>query len=69
MTETIKLEIHAPLRNHTPGEVIKVPAYKGQPTELYWRRRLADAQIDGCVSVIKPVTAAPKKTKEATNAK
>ena len=51
-------------------KIINVPGYSGvvdvktdsngTPLDRFWRKRLKDAEIDGCVEVVKP-----KSTKES----
>lgn len=38
----------------TRDEIIEVPDIDGIPSEQYWRRRLKDAQTDGCCEVAQP---------------
>ena len=41
--------------NHKPGDIVTVATVDdGEPRDLYWRRRLKDSAIDGCVEVVKP---------------
>lgn len=35
------------------GETVKVEAKGGVPVERYWRDRLKDSEIDGCVELAK----------------
>lgn len=35
------------------GEKIIVNARGGKPIEKYWRNRIRDAELDGCVEVVK----------------
>ena len=56
------LKLNAPLRGREAGDTVRVKTDKnGTPLDSYWRRRLKDAEIDGCVEFVKP---AAKKTKE-----
>ena len=62
--ETKQLKINLPVRGHKAGDIvrIKVGAW-GMPIDPYWRRRLKDARIDGCVEIVKPAKPV-KQTKE-----
>lgn len=35
------------------GQIISVKDDNGIPVELYWRNRIKDAEIDGCVKIVK----------------
>ena len=57
MADTLRLRINVPMLGHAAGSVIEVPAKPdGSPTQLFWRRRLRDANRavggDGCVTVV-----------------
>jgi hypothetical protein len=44
--------------DHEAGDIVKVETVApGVPKDIYWRRRLKDAAIDGCVKL-------PKKAKK-----
>lgn len=49
----MKLEIKKPFDNYTVGQIVPVKAVRGLPIDVYWRRRLKDAELDGCVQIIK----------------
>lgn len=52
------------LNGLVPGGVLRVKADRdGVPLDKYWRNRLRDAPIDGCVEIVKAAPA-PKKAKE-----
>ena len=51
--EYLKLKINFSFGPHKKDQVIKVEARNGQPISQYWRRRLRDAQIDKCVSIVR----------------
>ncbi len=38
----------------TRDEIVEVPEVDGIPSEQFWRRRLKDAQTDGCCEVVQP---------------
>ena len=47
------------------GDTVKVEVKGGVPTTREWRNRFKDMTIDGCISVVDNVKAAPaKSTKE-----
>lgn len=53
--ERIEIQINKDFAPHKAGDKIKISATGGIPNQQYWRDRLRDAEIDGCVTVIKPV--------------
>jgi len=53
----VELEINVDLPGYPKGTKIKVSANKGIPTSKYWRDRIKDSDIDGCVSVVVKKTA------------
>lgn len=50
--ENKSIKLNAPLAGHGKGEVLKIPFAGGVPKSKYWRDRVKDAKIDGCVTVI-----------------
>jgi len=44
--------IAVPLAGHPGGSEIQLPCHKGTtvPVDVYWRKRLKDAQVDGCIT-------------------
>jgi hypothetical protein len=59
----MKLEIIHGFVNHKNGDIVTLPTVaKGVPKDLYWRRRIKDAEIDGCVKIVEDAPA-PKKRK------
>lgn len=61
--EKLKLKLHAILGGFEKGQIIGVNAKDGIPLDKYWRDRIKDSKIDGCVSIVK-VTAKKKATQE-----
>lgn len=52
---TVKLKVHNVPGHPANGKTVTVPAdANGNPADPFWRRRLRDAQIDGCVEVVSP---------------
>jgi len=50
----VKLKLNTPLRGHKAGNIVTVKADdNGNVLDSYWRRRLKDAETDGCVEVVK----------------
>jgi len=48
--ETKKLRLNSPLRGKHAGEIVRIRVDKnGVPIDAYWRNRLKDADVDGCV--------------------
>ena len=61
---TILIKIVKPFSGHVAGEQINVECDEHDtPLDVYWRRRLKDAQIDSCCEVVKPKAAPKRKTK------
>jgi len=65
MKECIKVKVNnaalAKFLEVALDTVIHVPSKNGIPLNREWRNRLRDAEIDKCVSVIKPVSSSPSK--------
>lgn len=50
----IAITINKPIRGYLIGSVVKIKVDEnGIPLDRYWRDRLKDAPIDGCISIIK----------------
>ena len=49
-----QLQLHTDLASHKAGEVIYIECTDGVPVDRYWRDRVKDSEIDGCVSFVKP---------------
>jgi hypothetical protein len=49
----MKLLIKKDFDRYTKGQIVTVKSVKKIPVDIYWRRRLKDAEIDGCVEVVK----------------
>lgn len=50
----IAIQINKPLRAYPIGTIIQIKTDKnGTPLERYWRDRLKDANIDGCIKIVK----------------
>jgi len=49
-----KYKLNASIGGYSTGAVIRVQCYResGIPTERYWRRRLRDSEIDGCMELV-----------------
>lgn len=62
MGQTITLKINQKIGSFSKDSTVVVPVdSEGTPLDRYWRSRLNDSQIDGCVTVL-PKRSAPKKT-------
>jgi len=49
----MKLKVNFPHPDHPEGSVIEIEeAAPGVPASYYWRRRLRDSEIDGCVEIV-----------------
>lgn len=60
--EKLTLKINNEALKKLYGDQVIVDAKNGKPKERYWRNRLKDAAIDGCVEVV-----AEKQTKAKAN--
>ncbi|MEK0324943.1 MAG: hypothetical protein QQN63_04495 [Nitrosopumilus sp.] len=49
-----QLKLHTDLASHKAGEVISIECTDGVPMDRYWRDRVKDSEIDGCVSFVEP---------------
>lgn len=56
----VELKINVNLPGHAKGTTIKIASIDGIPTDKYWRDRIKDSDIDGCVSVVQKKTTKPK---------
>lgn len=62
--EKLKIKVNNDgVGNYTKGTIITVDSCDGIPKSKFWRDRIKDSAIDGCVSVI------PKRMKKATDEK
>lgn len=51
--KTIKLKINKPLKNYASGSIVDVEVdANNQPINVYWQRRLQDAELDNCVEIV-----------------
>ena len=60
----LTLKLNVPLRGFEAGREINVKHNKGIPLDRFWRARLEDAKIDGCVEVVKAKSKSQKTPKE-----
>lgn len=49
----ISIKVLKDLPGHRIGQVIKVQSAGGIPVLKFWRDRLRDSKIDGCIEVVK----------------
>ena len=50
----VKIKINKPLKNYKVGDIINIEVDANSiPTDIYWRRRLKDAEIDNCIEFFK----------------
>ncbi len=62
--EVKTLKLNTSLRGKAEGSLVRVKTDKsGSPLDPYWRRRLKDSKIDGCVEIVTK-TVKVKKSKE-----
>lgn len=60
----IKIQVNHGLADYDDGEIVEVEAMEtGEPAELFWRRRLRDAKVDGCCEVVQE----PKKSRRQSS--
>lgn len=61
----LKLKINTPMAGHKAGEIVTISVGKhGRPKDIFWRRRLRDAESDNCVE---EVVVEQKKTAEPSS--
>ncbi len=59
MNDTITILIHR-VAGHAPeSEVVVATDSEGTPLDLFWRRRLRDAERDNCCEVLSPAAPEP----------
>lgn len=49
----MQIEIMKDLGQFKEGQIVTVKDKKGIPCDIFWRRRLEDAELDGCVKIHK----------------
>lgn len=60
--EDKSLKLNVPLRGHKADVEVKIKTDKdGTPVDRYWRDRVKDAAIDGCVEFVEKKTTKGKK--------
>lgn len=48
-----KLKINKPMAGHRTGDIVEIEVDKNCiPLDRFWRNRLKDAEIDGCVELV-----------------
>lgn len=53
MSDTIRVRVNKPIPPHGLGDVVPVPIDEhGTPLDQQWRRRLKDAETDGCCEIV-----------------
>lgn len=50
--ENKELKLNTDLAGHKAGSVIRIKYKNGIPVDHYWRNRLEDSAVDGCVSLV-----------------
>ncbi len=50
----MKIKIKANLGRHKKGDLVKVEERGGVPADPFWRKRLRDAETDGCCEIVQP---------------
>lgn len=68
MSKLIEIKINMFMPHYEVGQVIRVATDDdGTPLDVFWRRRLKDAKIDGCCEVVQPATKTKVSRKKVTN--
>ena len=57
----MKLKLNRNLALYEAGDIVEVEAVDGVPVNIYWRKRLNDAQFDNCVEIIEEKKVVRKK--------
>ncbi len=62
----LKIRINTPFMSWRKGQEVNVDARDGLPVSKFWRDRLKDSKIDGCVSIVEPAkkTSSKKSNRE-----
>lgn len=56
---TIRIRLNVPMLGFPAGTVTEIPVdQKGDPTQLFWIRRMRDARKDGCLTIVQDDPAA-----------
>lgn len=51
MSKKVEYTLNTPLRGYKAGQKLNLEVDEnGTPIDKYWRRRLRDAKIDGCIT-------------------
>lgn len=62
MRNEILIEIKGTLPPFAKGQKVRVETDKNRiPLDKFWRDRLKDAEVDGCVSIVSEKKSKPKK--------
>lgn len=48
----MKIQLNADLRKSKKGDIITIEDRNGVPIDPFWKRRLKDSAIDGCITVL-----------------
>lgn len=57
----VRLRLNQKLLHYPAGTELTLPALDdGSPAELFWRRRVRDSKIDGCVTILPPAASETK---------
>jgi len=60
----IEIKCNTKILKHEEGSRVQVKSVNGVPTDSFWRRRLADAEIDGCCEVFSDAPVKEEKKSE-----
>jgi len=64
----INIEIHKDFMQFKQGQIIELDTDNNEtPLSKFWRDRLKDSHIDGCVSIVKQTKKSSKKFKQEIN--
>jgi hypothetical protein len=50
-----RIRLNTPLLKHPQGKELDIEFADGVPVDRFWRRRFADAKVDNCIELVKPV--------------
>ena len=51
----MQLKVLKDLPGYKAGQKVRIKTNNDIPVDRFWRDRLRDAEIDGCVEIVKPI--------------
>jgi len=60
----MRIKLNTPLAGFPVGHELEIEHKKGVPLDSFWRKRLKDAKIDDCISIVTKTKSQNKPKKE-----